>query len=393
MRTTLRRAVTATAALSLALMACTGGEDEADTTDAPADAGATTSAAGAETTEAAGATEGTSAAGTAAEGTAAEGTEGTAAEGTADEATTTAGGAGTTPGDTVDVVQGEDLTFHVITHGDDGVFWAVVQTATEAAAADYGVTVNYFGSNNDAEAQSQAIEGAIAEGSDGIAISLADPEGVSAAAQAVVDAGIPLYTLNSGLNNWQELGAVTHVGQDEIVAGRGAGERFNELGATKILCGRQEQTNIALEERCNGLAETFEGEVVSEFVGLDADPTEQENQIAALLQADPDIDAFMGTGPNLPLRAIAAGESAGRELQIAGFDISPDLITAINDGSVAFTVDQQQYLQGYLPVVLMYLQATNLNTAGGGMPILTGPGFVDSENVEGVAALVDAGTR
>ena len=281
----------------------------------------------------------------------------------------------------------------MITHGDGGVFWSVVQTAAEQAAADLGVTVNYFGSTNDAEAQSQAIEAAIAEGSDGIAISLADPEGVSAAAAAVVEAGIPLYTLNSGLNNWKELGATTHVGQDELVAGQGAGERFNELGVTKILCGRQEQTNIALEERCNGLAETFEGEVVSEFVGEDANPTEQENQISALLQADPTIDAFMGTGPNLPLRAIAAAESAGREIPIAGFDISPDLITAITDGSVVFTVDQQQYLQGYLPIVLMYLEATNLNTAGGGLPMLTGPGFVDADNVAGVAALVDAGTR
>jgi simple sugar transport system substrate-binding protein len=286
-----------------------------------------------------------------------------------------------------------DLHFHVITHGDDGVFWSVVQTAVETAAADLGIDVSYFGANNDAEAQSQAIEAAIAEGSNGIAISLADPEGVSAAAAAVVEAGIPLYTLNSGLNNWRDLGAVTHVGQDEIVAGQGAGERFNELGATTILCGRQEQTNVALEERCEGLAETFSGTVISEFVGLDADPTEQENQISALLQANPEVDAFMGTGPNLPLRAIAAAESAGRELQIAGFDLSPDIIGAIRDGNVAFTVDQQQFLQGYLPVVLMYLQATNLNVAGGGLPILTGPGFVDAENVEGVAALAEAGTR
>ncbi len=219
-------------------------------------------------------------------------TPGTTTGGT--EGTTAGTGGTTTPGDTVDVSQGEDLHFHVITHGDDGVFWSVVQKATEQAAADYGVEVTYFGSTNDAEAQSQAIEAAIAEGSDGIAISLADPEGVSAAAQAVVDAGIPLYTLNSGLNNWKELGAVTHVGQDEIVAGQGAGERFNELGVTTILCGRQEQTNVALEERCEGLADTFEGEVISEFVGLDADPTEQENQISALLHANPEVDAVHG---------------------------------------------------------------------------------------------------
>jgi simple sugar transport system substrate-binding protein len=133
--------------------------------------------------------------------------------------------------------------------------------------------------------------------------------------------------------------------------------------------------------------------VISEFVGLDEDPEGQEQQIAALLQADPDIDGFMGTGPNLPLRAIAAAQTAGREMPIAGFDLSPDLIAGIESGDIAFTVDQQQYLQGYLPVVLMYLQATNLNTAGGGLPILTGPGFVDSENVAEVKALVDQGTR
>ena len=294
MTTKLGRTVGAAAALTLVLAACTGGDDDnADTTSAPATSGAATTGGGAETTAGGRATTGGSEATTGDTEATTGGTEAT----TGDTEATTGGSEATTPGDTVEVVQGEDLVFHVITHGDDGVFWSVVQTATEAAAADYGVTVNYIGSNNDAEAQSQAIEAAIAEGSDGIAISLADPEGVSAAAQAVVEAGIPLYTLNSGLNNWQDLGAITHVGQDEIVAGQGAGERFNELGVTKILCGRQEQTNVALEERCEGLAETFEGEVVSEFVGLDADPTEQENQIAALLQADPAIDAFMGTGP------------------------------------------------------------------------------------------------
>ncbi len=302
-------------------------------------------------------------------------------------------GATTTAADDVDLNQGEDLLFHVVTHGDSGVFWSVVEKAVANAAADLGITVNYIGSNNDAQAQSQAIEAAIAEGSDGIAISLADPAGVSAAAAAVTEAGIPLYTLNSGLNNYRELGAVTHVGQDEIVAGNGAGERFNDLGVTTILCARQEQTNVALEERCDGLAETFEGEVISEFVGLDADPTEQEAAIAAILQANPEIDGFMGTGPNLPLRAIAAAETAGVELVIGGFDLSPELIAEIESGVVAFTVDQQQYLQGYLSVVLMYLQATNLNTAGGGLPILTGPGFVDTANAAAVIALADAGTR
>ena len=150
---------------------------------------------------------------------------------------------------------------------------------------------------------------------------------------------------------------------------------------TKILCGRQEQTNIALEERCEGLAETFEGEVVSEFVGLDADPTEQENQISALLQADPDDRRLHGHRPE----PAAAGDRRWRVGRARAADRRLRHLAGPDRGDrgrhVAFTVDQQQYLQGYLPVVLMYLQATNLNTAGGGLPILTGPGFVDAENV------------
>ena len=62
-------------------------------------------------------------------------------------------------------------------------------------------------------------------------------------------------------------------------------------------------------------------------------------------------------------------------------------------GDILFAVDQQQYLQGYLPILLLYLYVTNLNVAGGGLPILTGPGFVDQSNADQVAALVEAGTR
>ncbi len=297
------------------------------------------------------------------------------------------------PSDVIDDAQGCDHTYHVITHGDSGVFWSVVEVAVRDAAAAIGCDVVYFGSNNDALAQSQEIEAAVAAGSSGIAISLADPAGVSDAAESVVAAGIPLYTLNSGVNNYKDLGAVTHVGQTETVAGNGAGERFNALGAQHVLCARQEQSNVALEERCAGLAETFNGDVTSEFVGLDANPDEQQNGIAALLQADPSIDGVLGVGPNLPLRALAAGEQAGRELVIGGFDLSGDLIDEIEAGNVAFTVDQQQYLQGYLPVILMHLQATNQNTAGGGLPILTGPGFVDTANASVVKELVSDGTR
>ncbi len=292
---------------------------------------------------------------------------------------------------------GSGLTFHMITHSDDGPFWSVVKRGAEAAADDVGVTLVWQGSDNDPGVQASDIEAAIAAGSDGIAASLPSPDQLIPPLQSAVAAGIPVYTLNSGVNDYQSIGATSHVGQTEVIAGHGAGHRFNDLGATKVLCGIQEQDNVALGERCDGLAETFNGEVIQNFMDLDANPVAQEGAINGALTADSDIDGFLGVGPVIAMSGLRAAKALGKDIgnsfHVGGFDITPDVIDAIESGEVAFTVDQQQYLQGYIPVVLMFLEATNQNTLGGGLPILTGPGFVTPENAAAVKALVTAGTR
>jgi simple sugar transport system substrate-binding protein len=347
----MRTVLASFAAFSLVLAACGGDDDDnagSSTGSAEATGGATSSA-----TESSAASE-----------------TGGSASATAPESST-AGGS-----DTVTAEQGTDLTFHMITHSDDGPFWSVVHRGMDAACEDLGVTCVWMASNNDPGKQVQLID------------QLIPP------LQAAVAAGIPVITLNSGSNDYQSIGALTHVGQTEFIAGQGAGNRFNDLGATHILCGRQEQSNVALEERCNGLADTFKGTVDSEFIGLDTDQTGQQNTIAAAFQADPSIDGFMGTGPVIAVSGLNAATDAGKELKgIAGFDITPEIIDAIKAGTISFTIDQQQYLQGYLPILLLYLYVTNLNVAGGGLPILTGPGFVDQTNADKVADLVTAGTR
>lgn len=309
------------------------------------------------------------------------------------EATTTAAATEETTVDTVDTVQGSDLTFHMVTHSDDGTFWSVVKKGMEDACSALGVNCVWSPSFNDPSQQVSDIEGAIAAGSNGIGVSLAAPEAVVPAATAAVEAGIPVVTLNSGVNDYQSIGAITHIGQTEIAAGNGAGLRFNELGATKVLCAQQEQGNVGLEERCQGLEETFSGDVEVQFVGPDTDPDAQINTILATLQADTDIDAVFGVGPIVAFRAVDACEQAGRDCFIGGVDNSEDVTAAIEGGSINFTIDQQQYLQGYVTIVTLYLNNVNLNTLGGGFPVLTGPGFVDTDNIADIKALVEAGTR
>jgi simple sugar transport system substrate-binding protein len=294
----------------------------------------------------------------------------------------------------VKATQGGNLTFYMITHGDGGVFWSVVQKGAEAAGKQMGVTVKYEGANNDPQKQAQMIDAAVAEKPAGIAISLANPSALADSVKKAVAAGIPVYSLNSGVNDYLKLGISVHVGQTEIIAGNGAGQRFKAAGAKHLLCVLQEQSNVALEERCKGATDTFGG-TVDKLVQTEGDKNQQKStqEITAKLQADPSIDAILGEGPVVGIEAVDAVKTANSKAIIGAFDLSPDLLQDIKDGKIAFAIDQQQYLQGYLPIVLMYLQATNLNIAGGGQPILTGPGFVTKDNADQVAALSKAGTR
>ena len=293
----------------------------------------------------------------------------------------------------VDATQGSDLTFHMITHSDDGPFWSVVNRGMDAACSDLGVTCVWVPGNNDANVMVQGIEGAIGEGTDGIAASLPDPAALVPALQGAVDGGVPVVTLNSGANDYQEIGALTHVGQTEFIAGQAAGDRFNAEGVTHVLCGQQEQNNVGLTERCGGLEDTFDGTVTTGFMDLDADTSAQQAAINAALAADDSIDGFLGVGPVITLSGLRAADDLGRDMTIGGFDLTPELLGEIEGGNILFTVDQQQYLQGYLPILQMYLFQTNSNTIGGGLPILTGPGFVTADNAADVLSLSEAGTR
>ena len=281
----------------------------------------------------------------------------------------------------------------MVTHGDGGSFWSVAKKGAEDAASDLGITVEYSESNNDPEEQAQLIEAAVTAGVDGLAVSAPNPDAIADAVQQAVDAGIPVITLNSGADQFGELGAYTHVGQTEFVAGQGAGEQLAEAGATKLLCVIHEQGNIGLEQRCEGAADTFGGDVENFQVTGTGDIQTTLNEIQSKLQADTSIDAVLSLNPDIAIAARDAVAGAGSSAQVATFDLSGDVVAAIEDGEILFAVDQQQYLQGYLPVVFLYLNNTNANTVGGGLPVLTGPGFVTADNAAEVADLAEAGTR
>ncbi|HMJ36043.1 MAG TPA: sugar ABC transporter substrate-binding protein [Baekduia sp.] len=308
-------------------------------------------------------------------------------------ANTTAGGGSGTTAAKVDLTQGSGLTVAMVTHSDEGSFWSVVKKGAEQAAKDEGVKLIWSPSNNDPQKQAQLIDAAVSQKVDGLAVSVPNADAIKGSLAKAKAAGIPIVTLNSGAEDFKALGAITHVGQTETIAGKAAGEKLKAEGAKKVLCVIHEQNNIGLQQRCQGVKDGFGANVTTQQVKGTANIATTQTEIKSKLQADKSFDAVITLNPDIAAAAVTAVKGASSDAKIATFDINPDVIKNIKSGTISFAVDQQQYLQGYLPVVFLKLYKTNANTVGGGLPVLTGPGFVDKTNADTVEKLAGEGTR
>jgi simple sugar transport system substrate-binding protein len=294
--------------------------------------------------------------------------------------------------------QNDKIRIVIVSHGQaSDPFWSVVQNGAMQAAKDMGVTVEYQAPGTfDMVAMAQLIDAAVASNPDGLVVSIPDAEALGPSIKAAVAAGIPVISMNSGSDVAADLGVLNHVGQTEYEAGLGGGERMGDAGVTKALCVNQEVGNVALDERCRGFTDGLakSGGTVQVLAVEISDPTGAQQAIQAALTADPDINGILTLGPTGAAPAMAALDSMGKTgaIKLATFDLSPEVLEGVRDGNVLFAIDQQQYLQGYLPVVLLTLYARNLNTVANPI-IMTGPGFVTADNADRVIALSEAGTR
>lgn len=287
-----------------------------------------------------------------------------------------------------------DIRIAVVTHGQaSDPFWSVVKNGVDQAAKDMGVEVDYNAPETfDMVKMGQLIDAAVASEPDGLAVSVPDPDALRDSIQKATDADIPVVTLNSGSDVYEDLGALTHVGQTEFEAGVGAGEQLAEADVDNALCINQEVGNAALDQRCDGFEEGLGGPVKVISVDLN-DPTDAQAKIQTAVNQNPDANGMLALGPTGADPALKALRESGKlgDVKLATFDLAPAVLEAVRDGDMEFAVDQQQYLQGYLPVVFLtnYAQYGVTPTT----EVLTGPAFVTEENAEQVIQLSKDGIR
>jgi simple sugar transport system substrate-binding protein len=280
----------------------------------------------------------------------------------------------------------------VVSHGQaNDPFWSVVKNGVDFAAKQTGANVSYRAPETfDMVAMGQLIDAAVNQEPDGLVVSIPDADALAPSIQRAVAAGIPVISMNSGGDVAEDLGVLLHVGQAEFDAGKAAGAKLAEMGGKTGICVNQEVGNVSLDQRCAGFAEGFGGAVT--VLPTTNDPADVQAKVKAALASNPDIDTVLALGAGTAGEpSLAAVKETGAKVHLATFDLSAGFLEAVAAGEAAFAIDQQQFLQGYLPVVFLAMNATYGLVPGGDVP--SGPNLITQEKAAQVVELSAKGIR
>jgi simple sugar transport system substrate-binding protein len=280
----------------------------------------------------------------------------------------------------------------MVTHAQVGdTFWDLIRKGAEMAAAKDNVELTYQG-DDQAPNQANAIQSAIDSKVDGIAVTLAKPDAMKPAIDAAAAAGIPVVAFNAGFTAWKSDNVLGYIGTDERGSGRAVGDRLTQADVKHVVCVNHAQGHVDLEDRCAGIAESFKGETETLYVN-GTDMAAVQATIGAKLQQDPSIDYLVTLDAPIAKTAFDTAATMGGTAKVGTFGTDAEVVKSIEADGVQWAIDIQPYLQGYLAVDSLWLYINNRNVMGGGEPVLTGPAFIDADNVATIAEYAAKGTR
>lgn len=278
----------------------------------------------------------------------------------------------------------EGERYVLVSHAPDSdSWWNTIKNGIALAGEQVGVEVEYRNPpTGDIADMARIIEQAAASNPDGIITTLADFDVLSGPIRAAVDQGIDVIIMNTGTpEQAREVGALMYVGQPEYDAGLAAGMRAKGEGVTNFLCVNHAIQQPTVGERCRGYAKGLGIELGDSMMDSGTDPSEIKNKVLAYLTAHPEVDGILTLGPVSADPTIAALKQNGMAgtLHFGTFDLGTEIVNAIKDGTIKWGIDQQPFLQAYLPVIVL----ANYDRYGvlPGNNINSGPGFVTADGL------------
>lgn len=288
----------------------------------------------------------------------------------------------------------DDIKIAVVTHGQSSdSYWGVVKKGVDDAAKRMNVKVSYQApQTTDMVAEARMIDAAVTQKVQGLVVSIPDAEALAKPIKAAVAAGIPVIVIDSGEDQVEKLGLKLYVGTTSYFEqGRLAAKRLMALGVTKGVCANHEPGNLVNESACDGFKKEMNGN--GDRIDISMDPTDTGARILAYLSAHPDVNGILALGAPQCMNMVNALRAKGilGKYKVANFDVSPETLAALQKGEIQFSFDSQQYLMGYLPIVML-----TLNAQYGTLPtknIYTGPTPITAADVEKIMILSKKGIR
>ena len=278
----------------------------------------------------------------------------------------------------------EGERYILVSHAPDSdSWWNTIKNGIELAGKQMGVTVEYRNPpTGDLADMARIIDQSAASKPNGIITTLADFDVLSGPIRNAVDQGINVIIMNSGTpEQTREVGALMFVGQPEYDAGLAAGQRAKGDGVKSFVCVNHVISNAVVAERCRGFADGLGIELGNSMLDSGQDPSEIKNRVLAYLSANPETDAILTLGPTSADPTILALQENGLagDIYFGTFDLGDNIVKGIKSGIIQWGIDQQPFLQAYLPVVVL----TNYDRYGvlPGNNINSGPGFVTKDGL------------
>ncbi len=274
----------------------------------------------------------------------------------------------------------------------DQFFTPTIYGIQDACAA-FGCSYQWTGSQKNVVSEMvNAMQVAIAQKADGIAVCLVDPKAFDAATATATAAGIPVVAFNADVPAGSPNKRLSYIGQPLYQAGYNVALKWLKLvpKAAHVMLSIGVPGSLNTQPRLDGYIQAIKdhGEGVTyDVVNTGADPATEISRVESYYLSHKTVAGLFGTGGSDTYACAFVSQKYGLVKKggtVAGFDLFPQTLDLIKSGDATFTTDQQAYLQGFLPVQQMFLY----KVSGG----LVGPANSDTSQAYVTKDNVDAYT-
>src|ERR687896_608117 len=282
-----------------------------------------------------------------------------------------------------------EWNFVFVNHVTTNPFFVPTQYGIEDAEALLGTTSQWTGSEKSVVSEMvDAMNTAISGNANGIAVCVVDPVAFNKPIQKALDNGIPVIAYNANGKGPGTNPALAYVGQDLFQSGVEMGERIVSLvdeGLVALFIATPGQLNI--QPRIDGARQSIEdsgANIEVQQITTGAELPEERSRIEAWYNGHQDVAGMFAVDAGSTQGVAQVMEQFGlheQGVRAGGYDLLPEILQLMSENHIDFTIDQQPYLQGFFPVMQLYLYKLSGGVTG---PAETNTGliFVTPETVD-----------